>query len=267
MNFLGANLKYLRKNRNMTQEELANKLGVKRSLIGAYEEGRVEPRLRTLLNACHYFNLTLDALIDTDLSCEQHTDPHPDIKGKQLRVLPVITDKSTQRELCTLVPVKASAGYLKGYGDIDYIENLPKFSLPYNELSEDRTYRVFQISGDSMLPVPDGAYIICEYVLDWHDIKNEACYVLITRDEGVVYKRVINNLKDGELILKPDNPEYTPYTINTGQIIEVWKARGYTSFDLPAGNASRPDIAGLTDAILQINKDVQQLKKKLIQGD
>lgn len=251
----------------MTQEELANKLGVKRSLIGAYEEGRVEPKLRTLSNACHYFNLTLDNLINTDLSHEQHTGPPVDIKGQQLRILPVITDNTTQKELCTLVPVKASAGYLKGYGDIDYIENLPKFNLPYSEISGDRTYRVFQIKGDSMLPVPPGAYIICEYVQDWYHIKNEECYVLITRDEGIVYKRVINNLNDGELVLKSDNAGYAPYKIKADQIIEVWKARGYTSFDLPSGESLQPDMTGLMNTILQLQEDVQQLKTKLLKGD
>jgi transcriptional regulator with XRE-family HTH domain len=264
MNFLGTNLKFLRKSRNMTQEELANKLGVKRSLIGAYEEGRVEPRLRTLSGACHYFHLTLDALINTDLSREQQEDKHTDIKGQQLRILPVITDNNSQKELCTLVPVKASAGYLKGYGDIDYIENLPKFSLPYTELSGDRTYRVFQISGDSMLPVLPGTYIICEYVLDWHRIKNEECYVVITRDEGIVYKRIINNLSDGELLLKSDNPEYAPYRVKADQIIEVWKARGFTSFNLPSGELPQPDMTGLMNTILQLQQDVQQLKTKLL---
>ena len=263
MNYLGNNLKWLRKSRELTQEELANKLGVKRSLIGAYEEGRVEPKLRTILNACLYFSVDLDALITTDLSREKPKDKKQDIKGDKLRVLPVITEKDSHRELCTLVPVKASAGYLRGYGDIDYIESLPRFSLPFPELSGNRSYRMFQVSGESMLPVPSGAYIIGEFVQNWYDIRNDECYVLITRDEGIVFKRLINNLKDGELTLKSDNPEYEPYSIQAEQLVEVWKARGYVSFELPSGQQTSLNVADLTGAIMELKDEMRELKTKL----
>ncbi len=67
MNFLGSNLKHLRKSKGLTQEKLAGKIGVKRSLVGAYEEGRTEPRMQTILNICHYFEIDLDSLISIDL--------------------------------------------------------------------------------------------------------------------------------------------------------------------------------------------------------
>ena len=38
--FAGKNLKHLRKQRGSTQEEFAAELGIKRSLLGAYEEER-----------------------------------------------------------------------------------------------------------------------------------------------------------------------------------------------------------------------------------
>ncbi|MFX8289527.1 helix-turn-helix transcriptional regulator, partial [Acinetobacter baumannii] len=40
MSYAGKNFRYLRKLRGWTQEEFANKINVKRSLIGAYEEER-----------------------------------------------------------------------------------------------------------------------------------------------------------------------------------------------------------------------------------
>ena len=45
MSYAGKNLKYIRKQREWTQEEMANQLQIKRSLVGAYEEERAEPRL------------------------------------------------------------------------------------------------------------------------------------------------------------------------------------------------------------------------------
>ena len=45
MSYAGKNLKYIRKQREWTQEEMANQLQIKRSLVGAYEEERAEHRL------------------------------------------------------------------------------------------------------------------------------------------------------------------------------------------------------------------------------
>ncbi len=265
MNFLGSNLRWLRKEKGLTQDRLAGKIGVKRSLVSAYEEGRTEPKLRTILTICHYFGISMDALVNTDLSKEQKTVA--DTSGQKLRILPIVVDRREEKELSTIVPVKASAGYAKGYGDIDYIDKLPRFDMPFPELAGDRSYRLFQISGDSMLPVPPGAYIICEYLQDWHRIKNEECYVLVTKDEGIVFKRIINNLQQEELVLKSDNPEYAPYTISAGQVIEVWKATGYTSFSLPETEYQQVDVHQMNDAIARLKNDVDQLKKKLSGND
>ena len=62
------NLKYLRKLRGWTQEEFANKLRIKRSLLGAYEEERAEPRIDVLEVVCDIFKLTLDDILRKDLS-------------------------------------------------------------------------------------------------------------------------------------------------------------------------------------------------------
>ena len=221
--------------------------------------------MQTIRNLAHYFKISLDDLIDQDLSGEGVSYNAVDITGDQMRVLSVTVDRD-EKELSTLIPVKAAAGYLNGYGDIDYIESLPKFNFPFPELDKDRTYRTFQIEGDSMLPVPSGAYITCEYVQDWRDIQNNQCYVLITKDEGVVYKRLLNNLNEQELLLQSDNPNYDPYPVKVDQIVEVWKALGFTTFDLPDRDKEEKDqtkIDELMSAISCIKHDVEWLKKRM----
>ena len=133
MNYVKNNLKFLRKKEALTQEQLATKIGVKRAMIGAYEEGRAEPRLHTLQHLAAYFQVRLDDFVNKDLS-GSGSIPKADVSGAQLRILPVIVDGTEEKELGTLVPVKASAGYLSGYGDADYIGALPRFSMPFPEL-------------------------------------------------------------------------------------------------------------------------------------
>ncbi len=68
MSTAGKNLKYLRKLRGWTQEEFAAKLKIKRSLLGAYEEERAEPRIEVLEIVGDLFKLTLDDLLRKELS-------------------------------------------------------------------------------------------------------------------------------------------------------------------------------------------------------
>ena len=230
MSYLNSNIKYLRKLKGYTQSSLAEKIGLKRSLVGAYEEGRAEPKITTIQKLSALFQTSIDALIDMDISLgmERITD----LTGRALRVLPIVITPDEQERI-SVVPVKAEAGYAASYGDPEFIEALPQFSLPLDELYADQTARLFQITGDSMLPITTGSYIIASYVEDWYSIKSGQCYIIVTRDQGVVYKRLTNQLDRDVLILHSDNPVYKPYELKPQDIAEVWQAAGYISFDLP----------------------------------
>ena len=127
MNHLATNIRYLRKQKALTQEQLAQHIGIKRAAMGAYEEGRSEPRLSTLTMLCQYFKIRMDQLVLRDLTTAP-SEQEVDVEGRQLRVLPIVLSGSDEKELGSLVNVKASAGYLNGYGDADYVGALPRFS-------------------------------------------------------------------------------------------------------------------------------------------
>lgn len=262
MHHIPDNLKALRKQKGWTQNELAKQLGVKRSLIGAYEEGRADPRISFLQLVCDKFGVTLDDLIGTPLGEAHATGSPADVKGRSLRILPIAVDKETSNENATLVPVKAAAGYLNGYGDVEFIEKLPSFELPFPELPGGRTYRIFQIKGDSMLPIPSGAYVICAYLMDWTTIHNDACYVIVSKSEGIVFKRVLNNLSLGHLTLKSDNAEYEPYDVPVDDILEVWTAVGTAQM----GMDSKENLSltrALSQELAALHLKLEQLEKKL----
>jgi transcriptional regulator with XRE-family HTH domain len=259
-NIIASNIKYLRKSKDLTQDQLADKIAVNRAMIGSYEEGRAIPKLQALQALSHYFGITLDALVLYDLgSSSGTTEQEPiDARGANLRVVSTIVDRDNN-ELITLVPVKATAGYLNGYADPDYVDSLPRFSLPFQEISKERTYRAFQISGDSMDPIPSGAYIISEYVQDWHNISDGKTYVLVTRDEGVVYKRVYMH-SSGELWLKSDNPQYETYSVHLSRVLELWKAVGYICTTIPEPDAV--SLSKLSTMMLEMKKEIEELKGK-----
>ncbi|MGB0178347.1 MAG: helix-turn-helix domain-containing protein [Owenweeksia sp.] len=264
MNYLGENIRFLRKQKELTQADLANKLGLNRSLIGAYEEGRSEPRLKTMQALCLLFKTDLEQLVNTDLSAAKSGKKSVDVKGEKLRILPIPVD-TEGREGISLIPEKASAGYTQGYGDPEFIEQLAMAQLPFPELPGERTMRIFQIQGDSMLPVLPGSYIIAEYVDNWEHIKSHECYVLITRNDGIVYKRVNNNIREnGELLLQSDNTAYSPYSVPVDEVLEVWKARGIVSFELPDPKDYNGSLNhSMLDMMNELKSEMAQLRKKL----
>lgn len=260
MIYLAENLKLLRKQKGWTQAKLADKIGVNRSLIGAYEEGRAEPKLKTLALFAQLFQVNLDQLV------YQALDPQSKLAAgsAQVRILPVSVDLSGE-ELITLIPQKAAAGYTKGYADEEYIEKLQTANLPFPEIKQSGTLRIFQIEGDSMLPVQPGAYIIAEYLEDWRDVKNEQCYILLTLNDGIVYKRLMNQWEEsGSLLLKSDNKEYRPYTIAREEILEIWRAKGILSFDVPGQYALHElSTQGLMQMMDEMRAEIQVLHQKI----
>jgi len=251
-------LKVFRKREGLTQAALAERLGLSRAVVGAYEEGRAEPALKTLQHMAMLFRCTLDELV----SGGQGGDP--DASGRNLRVLPVAVDAEGEEHI-SLVPIKAAAGYANGYGDTEFIKNLPHFRMPFIELSPKRSYRVFQIEGESMLPVHPGSYVLCEYLADWNDIKSDECHVVLTREEGVVYKRVVNRLReDGTLLMKSDNPKFRPFVLGASEVCEVWKARGYVSFRLPEPGEGTDGLRHVSEVLDEIRGDLRTLKQNLI---
>lgn len=259
---LNENIKYLRKKFGYTQETFAQAIGIKRSLVGAYEEGRADPRLHNLLGMSELFNVSVDTLISKDVS-ELSEDELYISSNDQAKILSITVD-SQDRENIELIPQKASAGYLNGYADPTYIENLPKFRLPM--LPGNATYRAFEISGDSMLPLQPGTIIIGQYIESVSDIKNGKTYVLLSKEEGVVYKRVFNYVdENGMLFLVSDNKSYSPYQVEAKNIIEVWESKAFISIDFPdpaGGSSGDMNISELTAIVANLQNEIVKLKSE-----
>lgn len=214
---IASNIKVLRDLKKMSQEALAQELNITRGRLGAYEEDRNEPPVDMLIRIADFFHISIDALVRADL---KKTDPDALMKiGKNRILFPVLINQDNN-DCIEVVTVKASAGYLNGYADPEYIEKLPQMNLPFKVTGKHRT---FPIKGDSMLPLRDGSFVVGKYVESISDVKNGHTYVLITKDEGVVYKRVFKSNNHSQLELHSDNKSYSPYTVKTKDVLELWE--------------------------------------------
>ncbi|MEP5256224.1 MULTISPECIES: XRE family transcriptional regulator [Winogradskyella] len=212
------NIKHLRSLKKMSQERLADELNWSRSMVGSYEEGRSEPPIDRLIDLSTYFNIPIDILVKNDLRKATNTSF---IEVGNKRVLFPVTVNEDNEDLIEIIPAKASAGYLSGYDDPEYIEQLQKIKLPFLPTG---THRAFPIKGDSMLPVKDGAFIVAKFLDNIADVKSGRTYIILTKDDGLVYKRVYIPENDvTNLLLSSDNRAYEPYLIARENILEIWE--------------------------------------------
>jgi transcriptional regulator with XRE-family HTH domain len=268
--YFSSNIKHLRKRRKRTQEDVAFALGMKRSTMNNYENGQTIPNATVLMAVSDYYRIAVDTLLRIDLSVlseyqlsELERGKDVFIRGSGLRVL-ATTVNSSNEENIEMVNEKARAGYVTGYADPEYIKELPVFQLPF--LSRNRKYRAFQISGDSMLPLTDGSWVTGEFVTDWQTIISGRPYIILTLNDGIIFKIADNLIRsEGILRLYSLNPYYDPYDLQTGDIREIWRFINFISTELPStetpDETTRKALAGLKNELRLIRDKLDNIGK------
>jgi transcriptional regulator with XRE-family HTH domain len=218
MSKIASNIRFLRQWKGLSQEELADELQVTRSRIGGYEEARNEPPIDLLIRLSEFFHIAIDALVRGDLK-KTNLDGLMKV-GKNRILFPILVD-SEGDDMVELIPLKASAGYTRGYADPEYIERLPKMKLPFLPTGK---FRAFPIKGDSMPPLKDGSFVIAKYLERLDEVKMGNTYIIVTKEDGLSYKRIMAyNKKEGTYELHSDNKMYVPFKVRVEDILEIWE--------------------------------------------
>lgn len=261
---IGNNLKLLRKQFSKSQDEISKKLGLNRSTYSGYENAVAQPSLDIVTRICDYYNISADTLLRNDFSTYDEKKWKSlqgawkqNAKGTGLRILTAQVSDHNE-ELIEMIPAKAQAGYALGYADPEFIKDLPTIRLPF--LSKNRKHRTFPISGDSMPPVSDGSFVVGEFVEDWTTIPTDTPCIIVTSDNGIVFKVLENNLKvNRTFLLSSTNSFYEPYDVGVNEVLEIWRFRCYISMELPSFAMGEGE---LSDALLAIKKSLHRIENK-----
>jgi SOS-response transcriptional repressor LexA len=242
---------------------VAASLNLKRTTVNALENTISQPTVPHLQVFSKYFGIAIDTLINVDLnhlSESQFTDLQNGfdvfMRGTNLRVIATTVD-SANNDNIEFVNEKAKAGYVSSFADPEYIGNLPVFQLPF--LSKEKKYRAFTISGDSMLPIPSGSVVIGEFVQNFYNIKNGDGYIIVTREEGVVFKIVKEYISEKRCFLLASlNSAFQPYTIPITEVKEAWKFVCYLNTEIPEPET---DMQKVFQTMNEMKQELKNLKK------
>ena len=170
-----------------------------------------------------------------------------------------ITVDSQSKENILYVNAKAAAGYLNGYSDREYIENLPSFNLP--GLNEG-TYRSFEVSGESMYPTLENKeMVIGQWLGNLDSIREDRIHIIVTKHDGIIIKRLLNRIEQyGYIIAKSDAIDnrnlYPNLHIYPDDILEVWYGVWHGSFNFKAP-------AEVYKRVNNLEADMEEIKRVL----
>ena len=183
------------------------------------------------------------------------------VEGKDLMPKVVVVNDADDESFIPLVEVKAQAGYLTGYFDENYIKDLPMYNVPglYGG-----TFRMFQVEGNSMYPtLLNKSYVIGQFVDNWEYMTDNRVYIVVTENDGVIVKRVLNRIKKyGTLYCKSDNRAYPPINVPLEDVREVWEAKMHLSFEFLDPVTNYQKIADLEVDVHNLKEQIKHLKEE-----
>lgn len=239
---------------DLTQERIAEALVITRDSYAKYETGKATPPLDILLAISRYYHVSTDLLLTVELRKYKLQEI---LKLPDNRILlPIQTDSLGENKI-EIVPYKAKMGYLKGFADPEYIENLQTMSIPFLRNGK---FRAFPVEGDSMPPYRDGTYIIGQYVEQISDLKIDKTYLIITRT-GSVFKR-IQSLNKDSITVASDETFYEKYDLKYTDILEAWQYAGsYSSQELVAEDFQIEDLRTMMVKVMNEMKELRRFAK------
>lgn len=251
MSLFSDNIRALRVRDKISQEKLAEELQITRGRYVKYEDGTSEAPYAILKKIALYFHISIDLLLSIDVRKIAIQDL---IKLENNRLLLPIQIDHRGDNIIEVVTEKAKAGYLSGFADPEYIESLQQISLPFLGSGK---HRGFPVEGDSMPPHEEGSIIVGRYVENLGEVVDGRTYILITKNQGMVYKR-LNKNKKNTLVLESDNSYYPNFDVKFSEILEIWEYQcniGRTDHKQPL-----TEMESLKDLLLDLKREVSEIK-------
>lgn len=194
--FFSKNLKYLREEKGLSQNKLAEKIGVNQTTIARWEDDNRVPTIDNAVDVANALNIPLVDLLGKDLRFDNAE----------------VVDVSSNR---VKIPV---LGFIKAGIPIEAQEDIIEYiDIPEEWTKGNKKYYGLKIDGDSMMPNYNENDIVI--FLQTNDVQNgKDCAVMVNCTECTFKKVYIN---DQGIILQPYNNSYAPMVFTKDQVAEL----------------------------------------------
>jgi transcriptional regulator with XRE-family HTH domain len=237
MSCIGVNIRKIRTVKKLSQAVFAELFGLARPSVGAWEEGRAEPKTDTLIQIAKHFGVSVDMLLTKELTVNdllhfdiyQHQRQGKDLAESVSKVLPA--------DLMPNVTPFVRADELLAYGmrcqDPRWLAMLPTLTMPP---SFPPATRAFELSTSEMTQ-PTGTGLRPQDVVIGERVSlptgaNPGAFQLqpgllyaVVLLSGPLVRRLQAVLPGSTLLLHADNPDYPPRETPLADVLELWQIR------------------------------------------
>jgi phage repressor protein C with HTH and peptisase S24 domain len=229
------NLMEIRQLYGLNQTDFARKAKMSRELVSKIENGKIEMKKPTWKKVQRFLQdnpmvknsqdvniMGISSLFHSHGS-NKYLDSRRDHKNDPASIL------------VPLVGIKAQAGYVKAYEQVDYMDSLEKYSLPPGVNSLGAIWRYFEVDGDSMEPTLSAGDVILATMVhpeDWSDVKNFCIYIIHTADKLLV-KRVYKRSPKEWVLISDNEEQYPQVPLLLEEVKQVWQLRRHIRSKAP----------------------------------
>ena len=195
-NFFSSNLKFLREKKGLSQNKLAEKVGVNQTTIARWETEEIKPSIDNVEQIANALNIGLPELLISDLRFDNAD---------------VVDIPSNTIKIPVLGVIKAGIPIEAQQDIIDYVE------IPKDWTRGGKEYYGLKISGDSMYPKYDNDDIVI-FLKTNEVISGKDCAVMVNGFDAT-FKKVL--FQNDSIILQPYNSNYQVQMFNKEQIEQL----------------------------------------------
>ncbi|CAL2104354.1 Transcriptional regulator [Tenacibaculum sp. 190130A14a] len=251
MSFFGKNIKKIRGVKGMSQQAFAELFDLKRATLGAYEEGRSEPKIETIIKIANYFSITIDDILTSELTVNALLRFKGDVTIK--------AEEVTKREFLEipLITKDYYADYVKYYDKPKFIKDLPVVKLP---IEGEAVLRGLIVPNLEMTSNDKGLYpgdmVVGKQVgLSTVDEVKEGNLVLAVVEEELILRRIFK--KEATFVFRADHKNIDDKVFDKKAIKELWNVQYVFLNRLPEFHSP------LEDKLSFLEQEFSKLKNRL----
>ncbi|MBJ6118118.1 helix-turn-helix domain-containing protein [Pontibacter sp. BT310] len=251
--------------KKLSQAAFAELFNLARPSIGAYEEGRSEPKIETLVQISKHFGLSIDMLLTQELTINDlygfdifKRDYTKEESLKKVADLKTVTEPAT-----VLVESNHAFTYIANLHKQEYLQQLPALQFTSNTSN---TTRAFEVKGSEMQYEQHGLHagdiLVCSIVdkSDAIQLQPGNIYVMVTQNQ-ILVRRLSNISSGNNLLLKTDNPYYPPLEVALAEVLEIWEVIGVYSTSLNPPSIVEERLTQLEQTVRQLTSKITKLEK------
>ena len=253
MSYFGKNIRKIRTLKKISQAEFADIFQLTRASIGAYEEGRAEAKVDTIVGIAKYFSISVDSLLCKELTINEIS--HFNILGEEL-LKPIKNEIPIENKyLVPLITTDRFLDYIGKCKDQKKVEDFPNIMLPW---LENGTHCAFEHWGSEMHAGGAGLQhseiaIGLKIPLDTKELIQGKVYTLIT--ERNIFSREFQRKSGDKYTFTCFNPLFEGISIPSEQIIQCWEVIGKISKLVEKPNH-------IEERLYRLEKQFEKMSKK-----